>query len=148
MGLSICATLGGTISYGDLPLRDDLFLPATGYHCDIVTNTRPPAATTPSEATARFPIVCRLGLSTRLMMIAAAASAAILLSFRLRPMRPSLRKRDLSHVTELFLSLPTSLSFPRCTVSLLSRWMVQGMNFVSGRSEAKNCGMTMDGNTR
>jgi len=30
MGLSICATLGGTISYGDLPLRDDLFLPATG----------------------------------------------------------------------------------------------------------------------
>lgn len=65
MGLSICATLGGTISYGDLPLRDDLFLPASlslRYRHEYAFT----AATTPSEATARFPIVCRLGLSTRL----------------------------------------------------------------------------------
>lgn len=55
MGLSIYATLGGTISYGDLPLRRSLPA-ATGQPIiAIYEYARCTAVTTPSEAATRSP---------------------------------------------------------------------------------------------
>lgn len=56
-------------------------------------------------------------------MIGRAAASPILLSFRLRPTRPSLQQRDFSHIPER----APSLSMYIYSLSLLSRWLMRGM---------------------